>query len=73
MSKNKNNININNNNLLFITNLLTNNKNNKRGITMCQENVGSSEMRGGMTMFRSLHLKMTDNKFLWHFSVRKDK
>ena len=26
-----------------------------------------------MTMLRSLHLKMTDNKFLWHFSVRKDK
>ena len=39
---------------------------------MCQENVGSSEMRGGMTMFRSLHFKMTE-KFLRHFSVRKDK
>ena len=38
-----------------------------RFIGICQENVGLSEMRGGMTMFQKVCLKL-----LWDFSVRTD-
>ena len=34
--------------------------------------MGSSEMRGGMTMFGTMHLKMTDYKVMSNFSVRTD-
>ena len=32
-------------------------------IEICQENEGSSEMRGGMTMSQKMHLKMTITNF----------
>ena len=39
---------------------------------ICQENVGSSEMRGGMTMFQKLCLEMTITNFCGTFTVRTD-
>ena len=41
-------------------------------IRTSQENVGSSEVRGGKTTFATMRLKMTDYKLMSNFSVRTD-
>ena len=44
----------------------------ERFIRTSQENVGSTEVRGGKTTFGTMHLKMTDYKLMGNFSVRTD-